>query len=136
MTGFTKMGSAPAEPLCNRAAKFAFEFYKIWSMFLTILYTSTYTHCWALSTHQLLRLVITLVLTLFTVLHTTKVRTFAYKALIIRQFINSIGPQVIIKSVFRVLQSLMLIYIFKLCSLKCFLKHLIFHLYSLVDLFL
>jgi hypothetical protein len=78
---FTEMCVTPAEPLGIGTTELAFEFYKIWSMFWTILDSTSHRNSWAFTTHKLFPFeILIIILTLFTVLHASKVRILAFEA--------------------------------------------------------
>jgi hypothetical protein len=51
----TEVGGAPAEPLGNRAAELAFEFYIVGAMFCAVLDSCADAHGRAFTAHELLR---------------------------------------------------------------------------------
>jgi hypothetical protein len=88
MTRFTEMCISPTEPLRNWTAKSTLKFYIVLSMLLTILYSCTHTRCCTLTTHQFLRLILlSFLLCLDTVFHSTKISTLTFETLIISQSI-------------------------------------------------
>lgn len=93
MTWFTKMCWSPTKPLSNWATESALKLYEICTVLRTILNSCANTNCRTFTTYELFRFVIlTFLLSLFTIFHTTKVRTFAFEALIIRKLIDCKGP--------------------------------------------
>ncbi len=75
VTRFTKVRIAPAEPLRNRAAEFAFKFNEVSSVLRAVLNAGTYTNSGALTTNKVLRFVLlTLFLRSLAVFQTSKVR--------------------------------------------------------------
>lgn len=83
MTRFAEVCVAPAEPLGDGAAEFALEFDKLLPVIHATFNSSSHTHSCALSTYQLFRLELTLILvgSCHAVLHSSKVGTLALEAL-------------------------------------------------------
>ena len=106
MARLTEMSWAPTEPLSYGAAKSALELNEVGSMLLAVGNSSLNVDCSALSTDKLLRLVIlTVLLRLFAVLHTSEVWAFAFEAHVVREFVYWEASQVIVEFVIRVFES-------------------------------
>lgn len=92
MAVLTEVGGPPAEPLGNRAAELALEFYIVCAMFCAVDNTCADAHGGALTTHELLRLELLIrflvELSPLAVLHATEVGRLALVARIIGAFKN------------------------------------------------
>lgn len=110
------MGVTPAEPLCNRTAKFAFEFNKICAVFLTDFYATANTDGSAFTTDQLLLFEVLVVVTALAGFHTTEVGNAALEALVIREHVQRVPFHVSVIVIVWVQNSLIFMQLFKFSS--------------------
>lgn len=127
---------APAEPLSDGAAKFAFELDIVGSMLGAVCNTCSDTYCGALTANELFRLEFLRILLILSIsfclisaiIHTTKVRCFAFVALIISKFEHCIFLELVVEMIIRVFKTIMLVDPFEFGSLKRLLFHIFFDL--------
>lgn len=110
VTRLTKMCVTPAEPLGNRAAKFAFKFYEISSVLRTSLDATSNSYCRAFSTNQFFSLeIVIIVLAHLAVLLTSKVRLITFEALIIGEFVKSVRLNIFVMNIWRIIELFVLV---------------------------
>ena len=132
MTGFTKVSGSPTEPLGYRTTKSTLKLNELCPMLLTIRHSPLYVHRCTFSTHQLFRLIIlSLLLSLFTILHASKIRVLTLKTLVIGELVNRKGFQIIIELISWIFQSRVLVQSFIFGSLFSFSQHFSFNLFCL-----
>lgn len=128
------MRTSPAEPLSYGAAESAFKLNEVSAMFVTLCFTESHClHC-TLATHKLLRFVVARPLSAFAVFHSTKVRVFAFEALIERQLKQCKFFQLVEVDIRWISQSFILINAFCLSSFNSFLFDFFFDFLSVSQL--
>jgi hypothetical protein len=92
MARLTEMCITPAEPLCNGAAEFAFEFNEFRPMIFADFNATTDTDGCTFSTNQLFLLeILIIILGRFTIFHSSKVGVIAFEALVIGKSLHSVS---------------------------------------------
>ena len=128
MTGLTKMGVTPAEPLGNRATKSTFKFNIVLPMLLAFFEIDS-TDVRAFCTYQFLGLEFLIVLGLrseiFTALLSTKVRRLAFEAHIVGVYSHGVFLGFLVVSVTWLGESFIFMSILMLQSLQRHIHHLV-----------
>ena len=118
------MSGSPTEPLSYTATELAFELDVVKSMCGTVLDSSTNSYCRTSCTNKVFFFVFSLILSfllvLFTIFHTSEIRLLAFVAFIVRKLEHTVILKFVMVSVVRILQFLMFIDTLMLASFYCF----------------
>ena len=116
------MGVSVAEPKRNGAAEFAFKVDVVGAVLVTVFHAGPHRLRRALCAHKLLWLeFLKHILGVTAVNHASEIRTFALVALVVSQFEQREFAQFVEVEVLRVGKPRMLVQLFELCALSCFL---------------
>lgn len=141
VTTLAEVSVPPAKPLGDVATELAFEFNELSAMLCAVFDPCPHTLSGALSTNQLLwfkhLVLIVLILLIGAVLHPSEVRRLAFKAHIVAELGHCVSLQiVVVNEVLLVLESVVLIQAFVLCSLQRLLLYLGFYQFACIYFYL